>query len=153
MMNRIYKYINKYIQTYKIYKIYKMQIMENWYPIKVFWGNVEKFRKVVVCKCICVFLNVLYYRLLLLMRCVIFCIYEHIWKIFHFLENVQKCAQFSYEMFFLQKMYMYWYFLPEILLVFSSVICTGIFGGNYYWYGRRKYYWYGRRKYYWYFRR
>ena len=31
----------------------------------------------------------------------------------------------------------YRYFRREILLVFSAVIITGIFGGKYYWYGRR----------------
>ena len=33
-----------------------------------------------------------------------------------------------------------------ILLVFSAVIITAIFGGKCYWYFRRKYYWYFRRE-------
>ena len=39
----------------------------------------------------------------------------------------------------------YLYFRRKIMLVFSAVINTGTIGGKYYWYFRRKYYWYGRR--------
>ena len=56
---------------------------------------------------------------------VIFCIYEHILKmILHFLKNVQKCEDFSYDFFVSENVY---------ILVFSAGNITGIFGGKYYW--------------------
>ena len=104
----------------------------------MFWSvrvvsNMLGFWKCIFVCLVCFVLNIVIFNELIGLS-VIFCIYEHIQKLFlHFPKMYTYCC-FRREILLVWSAVIITGVSLEILLVLSAVITTGMVGGNYYWY-------------------